>query len=115
MHHTNQKHLSAANSNGKVFAQTTKKVKDELEYATNWQRAFLNLFTRLKWLNAFAQINYIALQKSLKKFMKAYFVLEDNVIDKQIQKYINDQTFTSKKNVKNVIEQIIECYAENFT
>lgn len=47
--------------------------------------------------------------------MKAYFVLEDNVIDKQIQKYINDQTFTSKKNVKNVIEQIIECYAENFT
>jgi hypothetical protein len=90
-------------------------VKDELEYATNWQRAFLNLFTRLKWLNAFAQINYIALQKSLKKFMKAYFELEDNVIDKQIQKYINDQTFTSKKNVKNVIEQIIECYAENFT
>lgn len=47
--------------------------------------------------------------------MKAYFVLEDNVIDKQIQKYINDKTFTSKKNVKNVIEQIIECYAENFT
>jgi hypothetical protein len=47
--------------------------------------------------------------------MKAYFVLEDNVIDKQIQKYINDQTFTSKKNVKNVIERIIECYAENFT
>ena len=47
--------------------------------------------------------------------MKAYFVLEDNVIDKQIQKYINDQTFTSKKNVKIVIEQIIECYSENFT
>ena len=47
--------------------------------------------------------------------MKAYFVLEDNVIDKQIQKYIDDQTFTSKKNVQNIIEQIIECYAENFT
>jgi hypothetical protein len=47
--------------------------------------------------------------------MKAYFVIEDNVIDKQIQKYIDDQTFTSKKNVKNIIEQIIECYAENFT
>ncbi len=47
--------------------------------------------------------------------MKSYFALEDNVIDKQIQKYIDDQTFTSKKNAKNIIEQIIECYAENFT
>ena len=47
--------------------------------------------------------------------MKTFFVIEDNVIDKKIKKYIDDQTFTSKKNVKIVIEQIIECYAENFT
>jgi hypothetical protein len=46
-----------------VNAQTENKVKDELEYATNWRRAFQNLFTKLKWLNAFAQINYIALQR----------------------------------------------------
>jgi hypothetical protein len=57
----NNQNLSKSNSKaqqtkneGKVHAQKTKKVKDELEYATNWQRAFLNLFTRLKWLNAFA-------------------------------------------------------------
>ncbi len=37
-----------------VYAQNQKKIKDELEYATNWPRAFKNLFTRLKWLNAFA-------------------------------------------------------------
>ena len=41
------------------------KVKDELEYATNWRRAFTNLYTHLKWLNAFAKINYIAAFKYL--------------------------------------------------
>lgn len=44
-----------------LFDQRVDKIKDELEYATNWRRAFQNIFTRLKWLNAYAQINYIAL------------------------------------------------------
>lgn len=44
-----------------VYDQRIGKIKDELEYATNWRRAFIQLFTRLKWLNAYAQINYIAI------------------------------------------------------
>jgi hypothetical protein len=46
--------------------------------------------------------------------MNTYFEIEDNIIDKKIQKYVDDQTFTSKKNVKSVIKRIVECYAENF-
>jgi hypothetical protein len=46
--------------------------------------------------------------------MKTYFELEDNIIDKKLQKYIDDMTFSSKKNVKEVINRIIECYAKNF-
>jgi hypothetical protein len=46
--------------------------------------------------------------------MKTYFEIEDNIIDKKIQKYVDDQTFTSKKNVKRVIQRIVESYAENF-
>lgn len=45
----NAKHLSA--------------LKDELEYATNWRRPFTDLYTQLKWLNAYAKINTIALFK----------------------------------------------------
>lgn len=60
------------------------KSKDELEYATNWRRAFLSLTTKLKWLNAYATINYIALQRSIKKFSKEYFAIEDNIIDKKL-------------------------------
>lgn len=43
--------------------QRLSQVRDELEYATNWRRSFTNLYTNLKWLNAYAKINYIALFK----------------------------------------------------
>ena len=33
------------------------KVKDELEYATNWRRGFVSLYTKFKWLKAFTSIN----------------------------------------------------------
>ena len=47
----------------KVEAQKITKVKDELEYATNWRRAVNLVFTHLKWLNSFAKINQIASKK----------------------------------------------------
>ena len=31
--------------------------EDEIEFATNWIRAFQKIYTELKWLNAFAIIN----------------------------------------------------------
>ena len=34
--------------------------KDELEIATNWYRAFQQIYIKVKWLNAFASINYVA-------------------------------------------------------
>jgi hypothetical protein len=47
----------------KVEGQKITKVKDELEYATNWRRAINKVFTHLKWLNSYAKINYIASMK----------------------------------------------------
>jgi hypothetical protein len=34
--------------------------KDEFDYATDWRRTYVQVYTRLKWLNAYAQLNYIA-------------------------------------------------------
>ena len=47
--------------------------------------------------------------------MKSYFLIQDNVLDKKIQRYIDEKAFTSKKNVKNVIHDIIDVFAKNFT
>lgn len=74
-------------------AKKISKVKDELEYATNWRRAFNKIFTHLKWLNAYAKINYIGLLKIQKKFMKNYFFLKDNVIDKKLKALIDNSQF----------------------
>ena len=51
----------------------------------------------------------------MKKFMKSYFMIDDNIIDKKLIRYIDDKTFTSKKNVKHVMKQIVESFAINFT
>lgn len=39
---------------------------------------------QLKWLNSYATINNLAMQKILKKFTKEHFELKDNVADKNI-------------------------------
>jgi hypothetical protein len=38
-------------------------IKDEFDFATDWKRIYVQLYTRLRWLNAFAQINHVAIQK----------------------------------------------------
>ena len=43
----------------------------------------------MKWLNAYSQINYIAANKILKKFMKEYFEIKDNVIDKKLKAFVD--------------------------
>jgi hypothetical protein len=47
----------------KLDTQRLSAVKDELEYATNWRRLYIDLYTRIKWLNAYAKINLIAIFK----------------------------------------------------
>ena len=68
-----------------------KYLKDEFEFATNWRRVFMNIYQHLKWLNAFAEINYIAMQTIIKKFIKEHFEINDNMIDKGLLKYIESK------------------------
>jgi len=35
----------------------SKDAKDEIDFATNWDRAYLKIYQEIKWLNAFAIIN----------------------------------------------------------
>ena len=59
-------------------------VKDELDYATNWERAMTNIYLEIKWLNAYATLNEHASRYLLKKYMKAFFLFDDNVLDKSV-------------------------------
>lgn len=55
--------MSGKNKKRNIDAQQLNRVKDELEYATNWRRAFGKVYQHIKWLNSYAKINYIALMK----------------------------------------------------
>ena len=59
----NKKQIKTGKKGGHMERQKITKVKDELEYATNWRRAVNRVFTHLKWLNSYAKINYIATAK----------------------------------------------------
>jgi len=48
---------------GQVVRKTVHRAKDELEFATNWRRVFISIYQQMKWLNAFAQINLLAVQR----------------------------------------------------
>ena len=60
--HSNNK-IKKGKKETHMEGQKITKVKDELEYATNWRRAVNRVFTHLKWLNSYAKINYIATAK----------------------------------------------------
>lgn len=60
---TQRKVTTVKKRDRQVQSKTSKKAKDELEYATNWRRAFINIYQHIKWLNAYAKINHIAEQK----------------------------------------------------
>jgi hypothetical protein len=48
------------------------------------------------------------------KFIQTYFAVDDNVMDKKLLKLVNEKTFTSKKNVKQIINEIVQTVGERF-
>jgi hypothetical protein len=52
--------------------------------ATSWNRALSLIYTDLKWLNAFSQLNRIAINKTVSRMAKNYLEIQDNVIDKRM-------------------------------
>ena len=68
-------------------------IKDEFEHMVNWKRVFENIWTQIKWLNSFSHINELALRKILKKFMKNFFAIKDNTLNKKLGDIIDSKTF----------------------
>lgn len=55
------RHQSLKQKKKKIGEKATNEAKDELEFATNWSRVFINIYQHLKWLNAYAIINEVAI------------------------------------------------------
>ena len=77
----------------KIKINTREAIKDEFEHMINWKRVFENIWTQIRWLNSFCHINELALRKSLKKFMKNFFVIKDNTLNQKLSDIINAKQF----------------------
>lgn len=49
------------------------------------------------------------------KFTKSHFEIRDNIVDKKLNYLVNEKGFTSKKNVRILIDEILASFAMNFT
>lgn len=98
----------------KIHEKKINRAKDELEFATNWTRVFIEIYQKLKWLNSFATINELAAKKILKKFMKVHFEMKDNVVNKQINNFIDDQHFKTRTRLHFAIDDMLQFIAQNF-
>ena len=77
-----QQPITAQSIDMNLFLRKGSETRTQMEHATSWSRAFQTLLNDLKWLNAFAKLNRIACEKSLKRMVKTYLVIPDNVIEK---------------------------------
>jgi len=69
----------------KKIPKAKSRTKDEFEHMVNWKRVFEQIWGQIRWLISYGQINELALKKILKKFVKNYFAIKDNTIQKKLQ------------------------------
>jgi len=56
----------------------------------------MGIYQHLKWLNVFAVINELAMQKILKKCIKEFFQIKDNVINKNVTTFIKSKRVANR-------------------
>ncbi|TNV84614.1 hypothetical protein FGO68_gene2192 [Halteria grandinella] len=76
---------------------------------------YIQIYTKLRWLNAYGQINFISAQRCISKFSKTFFMESDNVIDKKLMQQLESQIFTDKKSIQNVLHDLVQQFAVRFT
>lgn len=91
------------------------KTKDELEFATNWQRVFTDIYQHLKWLNAYAEINEMAMNKILNQFMDVNFENKYNPLRDDLLAYIKERQISCRKELQVALTSILEFFLIHIT
>ena len=73
--------------------KNTPNARDEFDKMIDWGRDLTDIWTQLKWLQAFALINRKATKNCMEKFMKNFFKVTDNTFDKQLAGFVKTRSF----------------------
>mmetsp|Transcript_18043 Transcript_18043/g.20202 ORF Transcript_18043/g.20202 Transcript_18043/m.20202 type:complete len:250 (+) Transcript_18043:22-771(+) len=61
---------------------------DGLGYSSSWSRQFVEFYSRLSWLEGFAKINIVAMQKILLKFENILFGTKESTFHQKLNEFI---------------------------
>ena len=92
------KEISENMKRKKIQVQKKTDIKDEFDQMVNWKRVFEQIWHQIRWLTSYGQINELALRKILKKFVKNFFSVKDNTIDKKLSQLIDQMIFKIEAN-----------------
>lgn len=100
----------------KQWDKSNNKNSDDMDEATSIRRPFVKLYKEFKWLNAFAIINDVAIQETLKNFDQHYFISNKCSLLRHNLESIAHGTRMHKdhKVLIKVSENIVEVYANLF-
>jgi len=61
---------------------------DGLGYASSWARLFIEYYSKLSWLDGFAKINMIAMQRILMKFDHVVFSQRNSIFYQKLDQFL---------------------------
>lgn len=82
---------------------------------TDWSRAIKNLWQQIRWLKKFALVNKLAMKDIKQRFMRSYFRLPDNSMDKQLKNFYKHREFSKSRKLKQLTRDLAVFYSLTHT
>ena len=91
------------------------KERDDLEYATSWNRAILHVYTKTSWLAGYCNINLIAAKKLVMKLEKMVNKFDREEVMERLIMRLENRELLQERIVHQIKKQLILNYAKHFT
>lgn len=91
------------------------RARDELEFATNWSRVFSDIYQHLKWLNAYADVNLLAMQKVLKEFQESHFDEKNFKLFEDLTRFVESRQFVRSSELQTALTSVVEFFIVHLT
>ena len=85
----------------------------------NWKRVFEQIWTQIRWLQSYGQINELALRTIMKKFSNNFLAIKDNTLNQKLGAVIDSKAFKvedgkMKEELHILSDDILKFYAACF-
>ena len=103
----------------KIQERREKDLRDDFDHMINWKRVFEQIWTQIRWLQSYGQINELALRTIMKKFSNNFLAIKDNTLNQKLGAVIDSKAFKvedgkMKEELHILSDDILKFYAACF-